>query len=116
MEYKHFLTAVISGIVVAVAIFAEYGVIAATVIFCSQWALVCLTWFITTLPGMNGIMRGTAWALFIAMVLLLGRQIPYMIASPLIGHSFCSFMLVMFIFLSALISMAHLEDYKKCDI
>ena len=116
MEYKHFLTAIVGGSVVAVAILAEYGITAATVIFCTQWALVCLTWFITTLPGMNSLMRGTAWVLFMAMILLLGRQIPYMISAPGIGHSFCSFMLVMFVFLSALISMAHIEDFKKCDI
>ena len=110
MEYKHFLTAVVGGLVVSAAMFSEYGIIAPTVIFCSQWGLVCLSWFVTTLPAMNNFMRCFAWVFFSLMVMVFGRQIPYMINSPLIGHSFCPFMFIMSGFLIALIGLAHIGD------
>tara|TARA_R110000850_G_scaffold11976_4_gene40746 strand:- start:21950 stop:22288 length:339 start_codon:yes stop_codon:yes gene_type:complete len=112
MEYKHFLTAIMGFGVVSVACLSQYGTNAPIVIFCQSWGLVCMSWFITTLPGMNDFMRSTAWVFFSLMVMVFGRQIPYMIDSPSVGPSFYPFMFVMIGFLAALITFAHLGDKK----
>ncbi|MGB1291765.1 MAG: hypothetical protein ACPG5Z_06505 [Pseudoalteromonas sp.] len=113
MEYRHFLTAVVGGLVVSVACFSEYGIIAPTVVFCSQWGLVCLSWFVTTLPAMNNFMRCFAWVFFSLMVMVFSRQIPYMINNPNVGQSFYPFMFIMIGFLIALITLAHIGDKKN---
>ena len=113
MDYMHFVTALTGGIVVVVACLSQYGVNAPTVIFCTQWGLVASTWFITTLPAMNNFMRGIAWSLFVCMVLLLGRQIPYMINSRSVGESFYDFMIMAGIFIIALIVFAHTRENKQ---
>lgn len=115
VNYIHFLTAIIGGAIVVISCLSQYGVNAPTVIFCTQWGLVCSTWFIATLPGMNNVMRSISWSLFTVMALLLGRQIPYMLNSPRIGESFYSFMLVMSVFLIALIAIAYLRADKDAS-
>lgn len=112
MEYKHFITAIVGGLVVTVACFSQYGINAPTVIFCQSWGLVCMSWFITTLPAMNNFMRSTAWVFFSLMVMVFGRQIPYMINSPSVGPSFYPFMFVMIAFLAGVILLAHIGDKK----
>lgn len=113
LEYRHFITSFVAAVVVVAACLSEYGVTAATVIFCSQWALLCQAWFVTTLPAMSNAMRTIAWIVFAATVLLFGRQLPYMINSPVTGESFTSFMFIMIIFLGALIASAHLPKKEK---
>ena len=112
MEYKHFITALTSALVVTVACLSQYGVSAPIVIFCESWGLVCMSWFITTLPAMNNFMRSTAWVFFSLMVMVFGNQIPYMIHSPVVGPSFYPFMFVMIGFIAALITMAHIGHKK----
>ena len=116
MEYRHFITALLGGVVVVVACFAEFGINAPTVIFANKWALVCSAWFMTTLPGINSFMRTTVWFLLMGMLINLGVQIPYMFDSLRVGHAFCQFMITWTVFIFALMVFAHTREQQQCEI
>ena len=113
MEHRHFLTALMGGAFVSVACFALYGVSAQTVIFTSQWGLVCFSWFVTTLKGTDAVVRFLSWLVLVFFILVIGRQIPYMLHSPSIGNDFYPFMGICFLFIASVMFLFRSGEKRK---